>query len=100
MKQAYGEFHKFSYEMTTRVRFCLSYDPLENGILLPSKRTLKKEFSSPKLNPQNFLPKNWLPRPLLFSPPPPPHPEILLPKIFPPKICSLKFPSKNFCSPY
>ena len=28
-----------SYEMTTSVRFCLSYDPL-NGILLPSKMSI------------------------------------------------------------
>ena len=29
MKRAFGEFHKFSYEMTTSVRFCLSYDLLK-----------------------------------------------------------------------
>ena len=29
MKQAYGEFHKISYEMTASVRFCLSCDSFE-----------------------------------------------------------------------
>ena len=30
MKRAFGKFHKFhNYEMTTSVKFCLSYDPLK-----------------------------------------------------------------------
>ena len=29
MKQAFGEFHKISYEMIKSVRFCLSYDPFK-----------------------------------------------------------------------
>ena len=29
MNQAFGEFHKFSNNMTTSLRFCLSYEPLK-----------------------------------------------------------------------
>ena len=29
MKGAFGDFYKISYEMTTSVRFCLSYDSLK-----------------------------------------------------------------------
>ena len=29
IKQAFGKFHKISYKMTMRARFCLSYDPFK-----------------------------------------------------------------------
>ena len=34
MKRAFSEFHKISYEMTTSVRFCLSYDPFKLDFII------------------------------------------------------------------
>ena len=33
VKRAFGELHKFSYEMTKSVSFCLSYDPLSKDFI-------------------------------------------------------------------
>ena len=34
MKRAFDEFHKISYDMTTSVKFCLSYDPFNLDFII------------------------------------------------------------------
>ena len=43
MKQAFEEFHKISYEMTTSVRFCLSYDPFKLYCIIFKVDIISKE---------------------------------------------------------
>ena len=43
MKRAFGKFHKISYEVTTSVRFCLSYDPFKLDFIIFKVDIIKKK---------------------------------------------------------
>ena len=43
MKRVFGGFHKFSYEITTCVRFCLSYDPFDWDFLPSNEQYFNKK---------------------------------------------------------